>query len=139
MSTVASRTGVAELAMTYGQAWQNHDPAAIAALHTEDSVFHLHDIIEPWVGRDAIAAAAAGFFADSPDLSFELVRAHLGADHYVTEYVMSGTRGPKPFAVEGTDVFTVRDGQIARKDSYVDWVTYQQQTGVDVNAEASAN
>ena len=137
MSSVAANNNVPELAMSYSQAWQNHDSAAIAALHTEDSVFHLHDIMEPWVGRDAIAAAATGFFADSPDLSFELVRAHLGADHYVSEYVMSGTRDGKPFACEGSDVFTVRDGRIARKDSYVDWVTYQQQTGVDVNAEAA--
>ena len=36
-----------------------------------------------------------------------------------------------------TSVGIFRDGQIARKDSYVDWVTYQQQTGVDVNAEAA--
>jgi ketosteroid isomerase-like protein len=91
--------------------------------------------MEPWVGRDEIAAAAAAFFADSPDLRFEMVRAHLGTDHYVGEYVMTGTRDGKPFACEGTDVFTVRDGQIARKDSYIDWFTYQQQTGVDVSAD----
>ena len=130
---------VPELAMTYSQAWQNKDPAAIAALHTEDSVFHLHNVHEPWVGRDAIAAAAAEIFEGSPDLGFELVRAHVGADHYVGEYVMKGTtREGKPFACEGTDVFAVRDGQIARKDSYIDWVTYQKQTGIDVVAGAAA-
>ncbi len=129
---------VPELAMTYSQAWQSKDPAAIAALHTEDSVFHLHNVVEPWVGREEIAAAAAKIFEDSPDLSFELVRTHLGTDHYIGEYVMKGTRNGKPFACEGADLFMVRDGQIARKDSYIDWVTYQKQTGIDVTAEAAA-
>ena len=127
-------SSVPELAMSYRRAWQNKDPAMIAALHTEDSVFHLHDIIEPWVGRDAIRAAVAGFFADSPDLHFEPVRVHVGADHFVSEYVLRGTRDGKPFACDGTDVFTIRDGKIARKDTYIDWLTYRQQTGVDVPA-----
>jgi uncharacterized protein (TIGR02246 family) len=123
-----------ELAAAYSQAWANHDPDAIAALHTEDAVFHLHDVMEPWVGHDAIRAAAAGLFADQPDLGFEPVRVHLGDDHFVAEYVMSGTRDGKSFACDGTDVFTVRDGLVARKDSYVDWVTYQRQTGIDLDA-----
>ncbi len=123
-----------ELAVAYSQAWANHDPDAIVALHTEDAVFHLHDVMEPWVGHDAIRAAAAGLFADQPDLGFEPVRVYLGDDHFVAEYVMCGTRDGKSFACDGTDVFAVRDGLVARKDSYVDWVTYQRQTGIDLDA-----
>jgi predicted ester cyclase len=126
---------VATLALEYHDGWAKHDPAEIAKRHTEDSVFHLHNIAEPYVGRDAIAAAAARFFADSPDLAFEAVRIHLGDDHLVTEYVMSGTRDGKAYAVDGVDVFTYRDGLVARKDSYIDWVTYEHQTGVNA-AEA---
>jgi hypothetical protein len=60
--------------VAYSQAWASHDPDAIVALHTEDAMFHLHDVVvEPWVGREAIPAAAAGLFADQPDLSFEPV------------------------------------------------------------------
>lgn len=131
-------TGVPELAMAYGQAWEKHDPDAIVALHTDDSVFHLHNITDPWIGHDAIRAAAAGFFADSPDLKFEPVRVHLGGDHFVSEYVMSGTSNGKPYACDGTDVFSVRDGLIARKDTYIDWVTCQRHTGVDIFAAASS-
>ena len=29
-------------------------------------------------------------------------------------------------------VFSVRDGLVSRKDTYVDWMTYQAQTGVSV-------
>jgi uncharacterized protein (TIGR02246 family) len=114
---------IPELAVAYAQAWANHDPDAIIALHTEDAVFHLHDIIEPWVGHEAIRAACAGLFADQPDLGFEPVRVYIGDDHFVSEYVMTSTRDGKPFACDGTDVFTIRDGLVARKDSYVDWVT----------------
>lgn len=125
---------ISELAVTYNQAWASHDPDAIVALHTEDAVFHLHDVMEPWVGREAIRAAAADLFADSPDLGFEPVRIYLGDDHFVAEYVMTGTRDGKSFACDGTDVFTVSDGLVARKDSYIDWVTYRKQTGVDVGS-----
>src|ERR671932_641098 len=96
---------IVNLAMRYSEAWKNHDPSAIVALHTDDSVFHLHDVMDPWVGHDAIAAAAVGFFADSADLQFEPVRVHFGSDHFVSEYRMSGTRNGRRFAVDGTDVF----------------------------------
>jgi uncharacterized protein (TIGR02246 family) len=129
---------IPELAVAYAQAWASHDPDAIVTLHTEDAVFHLHDVIEPWVGQEAIRAACAGLFADQPDLGFEPVRVYFGDDHFVSEYVMSGTRDGKSFACDGTDVFTVRDGLVARKDSYIDWITYQQQTGVDVAAAAES-
>jgi ketosteroid isomerase-like protein len=120
------------LAVAYGEAWARHDPQAIAALHTEDSVFHVHDILDPYVGRPAIAEAAAAFFTDSPDLTFERGRVHLGDDHIVSEYVMSGTLLGRRFACEGTDIFSIRDSLVARKDSYIDWLTYQAQTGVDM-------
>ncbi len=51
---------------------------------------------------------------------------------------MTGTRDGKSFACDGTDVFTVSDGLVARKDSYIDWVTYRQQTGVDVGSVAES-
>jgi hypothetical protein len=120
------------LAITYSEAWARHDPEGIAALHTEDSVFHVHDILDAFVGRPAIAEAAAGFFHDSPDLAFDRGRVHLGEDHIVSESVMSGTPLGRQFACEGTDIFSVRDGLVARKDSYIDWLTYQAQTGVEM-------
>jgi hypothetical protein len=121
---------ILRLAVAYSEAWSRHDPQAIAALHTEDSVFHVHDILDAFVGRPAIAEAAAAFFTDSPDLAFERGRVHLGDDHIVSEYVMSGTLLGRRFACEGTDIFSVRDGLVARKDSSIDWHAYQAQTGV---------
>lgn len=127
-------TNTQDLALQYGQAWANHDPDAIAALHTEDSVFHMHDVVEPACGRAAVRDAFAGVLERSPDLSFEPIRVMFGADHFVSEYKMSGTAHGKPFACDGVDVFTLRDGLIARKDSYVDWLAYQRQVGIDLAA-----
>src|SRR3978361_1596253 len=111
------------LAVTYSEAWSRHDPQAIAALHTEDSVFHVHNILDPYIGRAAIAEAATAFFTDSPDLAVERGRVHLGDNHIVSEYVMSGTLLGRRFACEGTDIFRIRDGLAARKGAAIDGAT----------------
>jgi hypothetical protein len=63
-----------ELAQAYSEAWANHDVDAIVALHTEDAVFHLHDVLDPFVGLAAIAATATQFHTETPDLRFDTVR-----------------------------------------------------------------
>jgi hypothetical protein len=59
------------------------------------------------------------------------VRVHFGAEHFVTEYVMSGIAEGKQFAIAGADVFTMNVGLVGRKDTYLDWLAYQRQVGVD--------
>jgi hypothetical protein len=54
-----------------------------------------------------------------------------GPEHFVTEYVMSGTTQGNQFAIAGADVFTMRGGLVGRKDTYLDWLAYQRQVGVD--------
>jgi ketosteroid isomerase-like protein len=109
-----------ELAREYSRAWASREVAAIVALHTEDSVFHVHGLTEPAIGRPAIAAAVTAMFGQAPDLRFEPVRLHLGADHIASEYVMSGTAGSSAFACDGADVIVVSDGLVQRKDTYLD-------------------
>ena len=118
-----------QFAMRYSAAWAAHDPDAIVAMHTDDTVFHMHDVAEAATGRPAVRAAIDLLFQESPDLSFEPRRVHFGDDHFVSEYVVSGTASGKPFACDGVDVFTLRDGLVARKDTYIDWLAYQQQVG----------
>ena len=123
-----------QFAMRYSAAWAAHDPDAIVAMHTDDSVFHIHGAVEPAVGRDAVRDAIAALFEQSPDLRFEPQRVHFGEDHFVSEYVVSGTREGTQFACDGIDVFTLREGLVARKDTYLDLVTYQRQLGLDLVA-----
>ena len=127
-----------QFAMRYSAAWAAHDPDAIVAMHTVDSVFHIHGAVEPAVGRDAVRDAIAALFEQSPDLRFEPQRVHFGEDHFVSEYVVSGTREGTQFACDGTDVFTLREGLVARKDTYLDLVSYQSQLGLDLVAPGTS-
>ena len=124
-------TSLVEFAKGYSGAWAVHDPDAIAAMHTDDSVFDLHDIGASATGRAAVRDLIATLLNAVPDLRFEPKRIHFGAEHFVTEYVMSGTAQNKQFAIAGADVFTMRDGLVSRKDTYLDWLAYERQVGID--------
>jgi steroid delta-isomerase-like uncharacterized protein len=130
---------IQELAIQYAQAWGERDPDAIIALHTEDTVFHIHgEGAEPAVGREAARALVAEQFVASPDLSMQPTRVHFGEDHFVAEFTMSGTREGKEFSCDGVDVLSVKDGLVARKDSYADWALYMRQVGMELGAPVSA-
>ena len=109
-----------ELAARYGAAWAEHDLDAILAMHTDDTVFHLHGFSEPATGLAAVREVIAATFARSPDLRFEKSRTSEG----------------KPFACEGVDVIAVSDGLIARKDTYLDWAAMQRQLDSELTASA---
>jgi ketosteroid isomerase-like protein len=120
-----------EFAKEYSGAWAAHDPGAIAAMHTDDSVFALHGLGASATGREAVRDLIAILLAVVPDLRFEPRRVHFGAEHFVTEYLMSGAAEGRPFSIAGADVFTMRDGLVGRKDTYLDWLAYQRQVGAD--------
>ena len=120
---------VEELAGKYHEAWTNLDVDAIVALHTEDSVFHLHGVTEAAIGPASIQQTIVALLALVPDLHFDPKRAYLGSNHIVLEYDMSGTVGAAPFVCDGVDVIVVNEGLVARKDTYLDLAAYQTQVG----------
>ena len=115
----------------YGEAWASHDPDAIVALHTEDTVFHLHAGQEPAQGREAVREAFAGIFALIPDLAWEQVSLITGDDFWVVEWRMTGTTPDgKRVDADLVDVIKVEDGLVKSKQSYADSVTLQAQLGL---------
>lgn len=120
---------VEELAGLYQQGWVDRNPDRIAALHTVDSVFHMHGMNDPVAGRDQVRDFIVTLFKLVPDLSFETKRVYLGVGHIVLEYDMSGTFEQSNFVCDGVDVFLVADGLIARKDTYLDLVSLAHQVG----------
>jgi ketosteroid isomerase-like protein len=121
---------IRELAIQYGQAWAARDLDAVMALHTEDTIFQAHrDRGAPAEGATAVREAFSALLAQIPDLRFERQRVYLGAAHYVAEYIMSGTVDGQPFACDGVDIMAVRDGRVARKDSYADFLAAERQVG----------
>jgi uncharacterized protein (TIGR02246 family) len=134
-------TEIQALADRYGELWNSQDVDGIVALHAPDGVFQLHvPGGEEAVGREAIREAFTGFVAQLPDIHFEPVRLRTGTDFWVLESRMSGTVAA-PIEVEGErldapgtrievdflDVIAVADGLLARKDSYLDGIAFQQQ------------
>jgi ketosteroid isomerase-like protein len=49
--------------------------------------------------------------------------------HFVSEYEMSVTKDGREIVCDGVDVFSLQDGLVARKDTYLDWVAVQRQLG----------
>jgi ketosteroid isomerase-like protein len=101
----------------FGDAWGRHDLEAALAMITDDCVF---DATGPapdgarHVGRDAIRAAWQEIFADVSS-GFEAEETFASGDRVVQRWRYSWADGH----VRGVDVFTVRDGKVAAKLSYV--------------------
>ena len=115
---------VKDLTEKYFEAWERRDPDAIAALHTEDRVFHLHTLgSEPAEGREAVRDAFAAMFEQWPDLSFELVSLHTGEDFWAVEWKVRTST----FEGDLADVVTVENGLVKSKQSYLDALGVQAQ------------
>lgn len=114
----------AEIFERYAGAWEQRDPDAIAALHSEDGVFHLHTAgSEPAEGREAIRAAFDAMFRQWPDLSFDLVALHAGDDFWAVEWKVRTAA----FEADLADVVTLEGGLVKSKQSYLDALAVQAQ------------
>jgi ketosteroid isomerase-like protein len=101
----------------FQKAFDAKDVDAVMAAMTRDCVFE--DTTPPdgvrHVGADAVRAAWTGLFAASPDAVFETEEMIDAGDRVVVRWRYSWGSGH----VRGIDVFTVRDGLVAQKLSYV--------------------
>ena len=124
MSNTAQASPLAAIFARYHVGWETRDPDLIASLHSEDTIFWLHDGSDPVTGRDALRRHCAGLFA-SFDFTHEVGRQLYGADHWVIEWTMVLSLAEpdgSPFVarVEMLDVVTVDAlGEVARKDVYM--------------------
>jgi steroid delta-isomerase-like uncharacterized protein len=134
----------------YGAAWNRHDLDAIMAEHTSDSVFHLHAGAPEAVGLTAVRDAFAATLRQWPDIHFAAQDVRLGADHATLRWIVTATLATpleladsttaapngRQVRFDAVDVLVFEGGQIARKDTYVDSLTLQQQLAADVPAAA---
>jgi hypothetical protein len=108
----------------YHLGWETRNPDMIASLHSEDTIFWLHDGSDPVKGRDALRRQCAGLFA-AFDFSLAIGRQLYGEDHWVLEWTMNLSLAEpdgSPFTarVEMLDVVTVNPlGEVSRKDVYM--------------------
>ena len=108
----------------YHVGWETRNPDMIASLHSEDTMFWLHDGSDPVTGRDALRRHCAELFA-AFDFTFAMGRQLYGEDHWIFEWTMilslaEPDGSPFTARVEMLDVVTVNAvGEVTRKDVYM--------------------
>jgi hypothetical protein len=121
---LAQPSPLAAIFERYHVGWETRNPDLIASLHSEDTIFWLHDGSDPVKGRDALRRHCAGLFA-AFEFSHVVGRQLYGEDHWILEWTMVlslAEPGGTPFTarVEMLDVVTVNPlGEVVRKDVYM--------------------
>ncbi|HEX6619773.1 MAG TPA: ester cyclase [Solirubrobacteraceae bacterium] len=134
MSTAASALDLDTFCARYLAAWNDHDPGAMGDLITEDIVWEDPALPGPARGVAAVQEFMRGSWVAFPDLRFdETDSPHCTAagDQVAWRWRMRGTMSgplePPGFAatgrsmeVEGVDLWTMREGRIARYRAFYD-------------------
>ena len=126
----------------YGAAWNSHNTESILAMHTEDSVFENHTSGGKGVGKNAIREILKGIFAAFPDIRFDARRTYVRDDLVTQEWTATGTlaiaytKGSttvqptgKKVCWNGVDVIPFAGNLVARKDVYVDSLSFLRALG----------
>lgn len=119
----ASDADVVKLLDAFAAAWNRHDVDGLMACMTDDCVFEAaagKDVAGArHVGREAVRRAYAAVFATYADARWNEPRHFVAGDRAVSEWTFTGTTtdGTR-VEVNGCDLFTLRGGRIAVKNSY---------------------
>src|ERR1700682_3491457 len=104
-------------------AWNAHDVEALLDCMTEDGVFRASAGPAPFggtaVGGDALSQAYAAIWQVYPDAQWTKARHFASGPDACSQWIFTGTKadGTK-VEVQGCDLFTLRDGKIAVKNSF---------------------
>ncbi len=77
------------IADAYTAAWNSGSPEAVAAFYAASGGIVINRGT-PWEGRAGVAAMAAGFFADVPDLSLTCDGIRAAGDHVIYLWTFTG-------------------------------------------------
>jgi ketosteroid isomerase-like protein len=104
-------------------AFDAHDLDGIMARFADDAVFDGPRGSEAWgtrfVGREAIRQAFAARFTGIPDVRYQEDSHFVDGDRGASEWTLSGTTTDgERTEVRGCDLWTLRDGQVVKKDSF---------------------
>lgn len=118
----AGSSSALDVVQRFNDAINRHDPAAVAALLTDDTVFE-NTAPAPdgtrIAGKAAVAAYWEKWFVSNPDAKFEAEDVVVAGDRVTVQWIYRKMRDGKPWHLRGMDLLTVRDGKIAAKLAYV--------------------
>ena len=118
-----TQSALLKLLDDFAKAWNRHDTEALLSMMTEDGVFETAAGPEAHgarhAGRESLSKAFSAVFQNFPDASWNDAVHVVAGDRGFSEWTFRGTdlKGNK-VEVRGVDVFTFRDGRIARKDTF---------------------
>ena len=100
--------GMKQIAEAYTAAWNSGSPAAVAEFFAPGGRIVINRG-RPWEGRAGVAAMAAGFYADVPDLHLTCDGLRSADDHVVYLWTYTGTdaRTGQPVRVSGWEEWDV--------------------------------
>jgi ketosteroid isomerase-like protein len=106
----------------YAAAWNRHDLDGILSMMTSDCVMQLSAGLDScgtrFVGPDQVRIGINQVFAAIPDVVYNHPKHLISGDRGLTQWLLTGTGPDGPIEVHGCDLFTIREGKIAVKDSY---------------------
>ncbi len=107
----------------FAQAWNRHDLDALMSMMTEDCVFEASggDSADGtrYEGQEAVRASFASVFERFPDAHWGDAEHVVSGDRGFSQWTFTGTlEDGRRVEVNGCDLFTLRDGKIAVKNSY---------------------
>ena len=129
---------VRALAEAYTAAWNSGSPDAVASFFAPDGQIVINRA-QPWVGRMGVAAMAAGFFADVPDLTLVCDEVRCAGDHVLYVWTFSGTHAASknPLRVAGWEEWDVdADLEVVASRGWFDAADYERQTRRSAGAAA---
>jgi steroid delta-isomerase-like uncharacterized protein len=111
------------LLQAFADAFNRHDLDALMSMMTSDCVFEASagsDVDgQRHAGQDAVRAAFAAVFEQYPDGHWGGATHFVDGDRGVSEWTFTGTlKDGRRVEVRGCDLFTLRNGKIAVKNSF---------------------
>jgi steroid delta-isomerase-like uncharacterized protein len=130
---------MSELVERLTDAWNRHDPDAVAACYSSDAVSRDVTLSEPLHGHQAIRNAAAMYMQAFPDITFEIRRIACDGQVLCEEWHATGTHegdlmglvaSGRRSSVDGCNVMMVGDdGLIHSETTYWDAAGLYRQLG----------
>lgn len=119
------------LAADYTAAWNTGGAEAVAGFFAETGRIVINGGT-PWEGRAGVAAMAAGFFADVPDLALTCDAVRLAGSHMVYLWTFTGTHSGtgRPLRIAGWEEWDLDPSlKITASRGWFDAEEWARQTG----------